>query len=96
MLPVLANDQQEPHPLFWEHQGNAAVRQGRWKLVKKYPGDWELYDMNENRTETVDVADQHPDLVEALRHRYENWAERCGVLPREYVIDLLRAKAMRD
>ena len=30
-------------PLFWEHEGNRAVRAGNWKLVSTYPDDWELY-----------------------------------------------------
>ena len=29
-------------PLFWEHEGNRAVRLGQWKLVSRYPGAWEL------------------------------------------------------
>ena len=24
-------------PMFWEHEGNAAVRIGKWKLVRNYP-----------------------------------------------------------
>ena len=29
-------------PLFWEHEGNAAVRISKWKLVRKYPGPWDF------------------------------------------------------
>ena len=36
----------ERPPMFWEHEGNAAVRIGQWKLVRNYPGPWELYDMD--------------------------------------------------
>lgn len=96
LLPVLENDHLEPRSLFWEHEGNAAVRQGRWKLVRKYPGDWELYDMRGDRTETANVAAQHPDIVASLSREYDGWAERCGVLPREYVIELLQATLRRS
>ena len=50
-------------PLFWEHEGNAAVRIGKWKLVRKYPDAWELYDMEADRTEMHDLAAQHPERV---------------------------------
>ena len=46
------------------------------------PGDWELYDMIEDRTETNDIASEHPALVGDLARQYDEWAERCGVIPR--------------
>lgn len=73
-------------PLFWEHEGNAAVREGRWKLVRRYPGAWELYDMIEDRTEMNDLAGRHPDKVRDMAAQYDAWAARCGVIPRETVL----------
>jgi arylsulfatase len=70
-------------PLFWEHEGNRAVRRGRWKLVSKYPGPWELYDMVEDRTELHDLADRKPDVVAELSSLYDEWADRIGVVPWE-------------
>lgn len=67
--------------LFWEHEGNKAVRKGDWKLVCKYPGPWELYHMATDRTETRDVAALHPDVVAELAARYDAWSTRCGVIP---------------
>src|SRR4029078_8952813 len=45
-----------PHPLFWEHEGNRAVRSGNWKIVSVYPEAWELYDITADRVERHDVA----------------------------------------
>jgi arylsulfatase A-like enzyme len=59
-------------PLFWEHEGNSAVRLGKWKLVREYPGDWELYDMREDRTETRNIADHHPDVRDDLARAMMN------------------------
>ena len=36
----------EREAIYWEHEGNRAVRVGPWKLVAKGPGGkWELYDI---------------------------------------------------
>lgn len=79
-------------PMFWEHEGNAAVRIGRWKLVRRYPGPWELYDMETDRTELNDLAAAHPDRVADMAQRYEAWAARCGVIPRERVLEMMKAQ----
>jgi arylsulfatase len=99
LLPFFAgdpSDQGEPRPLFWEHEGNAAVRYGKWKLVKEYPGDWELYDMEQDRTETNDIAARHLDLVKDLSARYDAWAERCGVIPRDKILRMLKQRAIKE
>ncbi len=90
LVPVFARDYLPERPLFWEHEGNAAVRLGRWKLVREYPGEWELYDMLEDRTETNDISSQHPNVVVHLGRQYEAWAERCGVIPRERILEMMR------
>ena len=68
-------------PLCFEHEGNRAVREGRWKLVCRYPGDWELYDMDTDRTELNDLAAQCPEVTARLAAVWDAWAERCGVRP---------------
>lgn len=76
-------DWSRDQPLYWEHEGNRAVRDGRWKLVSKHPGDWELYDMIEDRTELNDLAAKDVPRVEKMVTAYAQWAERCGVVPWE-------------
>lgn len=68
-------------PIFWEHEGNRAVRTGDWKLVSKHPGGWELYDMAADRTEMHDLAAQQPERVNEMASQWEAWARRVGVLP---------------
>ena len=72
-------------PLFWEHEGNRAVRDGNWKLVSRYGHPWELYDLSTDRAELNDVAAKEPSRVQTMSQQYENWAKRCGVLPFEKV-----------
>jgi arylsulfatase A-like enzyme len=90
LLPALQQDLASRPPMFWEHEGNAAVRIGQWKLVRKYPDPWELYDMAQDRTELNDLAAQHPDRVKDMLAQYEAWAKRCGVIPRERIDQLLK------
>ena len=68
-------------PIFWEHEGNRAVRAGNWKLVSKYPGGWELYDIPADRTEQHDVGGKNPEVVKTLGAQWEDWAKRVGVRP---------------
>lgn len=76
-------------PLFWEHEGNRAIRIGKWKLVYKAkenkkditPEQWELYDMEKDRTEIHNVAAEHPDLVREMAAQWDDFALRCHVKP---------------
>lgn len=89
LLPALKADLPQRPPMFWEHEGNAAVRIGQWKLVRKYPDPWELYDLAQDRTELNDVSALHPDRVQDMLAQYQAWAARCGVIPRERIDSLL-------
>lgn len=93
LRPLFDADGLDRPPMFWEHEGNAAVRIGKWKLVRNYPGPWELYDMEEDRTELHDLAGRHPDRVRDMAAQYETWAARCGVLPREKVLAIMKAQS---
>ena len=73
---------QRPEPLFWEHEGNRAVRDGRWKLVAKGArGAWELYDMEADRSELNNLAEKHKDTVARLSAAWQKWAVSANVLP---------------
>lgn len=68
--------------LFFEHEGNRAVRQGIWKLVSEYPANqWQLYNMQTDRSETNDLSTQYPDKVKELAALYDEWAKHAGVVP---------------
>ena len=94
LAPVFTADELARPPMFWEHEGNAAVRIGAWKLVRNYPGAWELYDMLTDRTELHDLAAAHPERVADMARLYEEWAQRCGVIPREQILALMRGQGV--
>ena len=82
LLPIFQGKQRKGHEaIYWEHEGNRAMRKGKWKLVSRHPGKWELYDLESDRTEMNNLAEKHPDRIRELAAVYERWAKRCNVLP---------------
>ena len=83
-LPALAGKRlpDRKNPIFFEWGAGGAVRDDNWKLVTKTlskkarnpdKAKWELYDLSKDPTETNDLADKYPDLVQRLGHRWQNW-----------------------
>jgi arylsulfatase A-like enzyme len=82
LRPAFAGQPLPGRSLFWEHEGNRAMRQGDWKLVAKYPaGKWELYNIAADRTEMHDLSGSESARLESMVRDWEAWAKRCHVLP---------------
>jgi arylsulfatase len=86
LVPALRGQPlRRPAPIFWEHEGNSAIRDGKWKLVSAHrnsgPGPWELYDLEADRTETDDRSATEPAVTARLAAAWEGWAKRVGVEP---------------
>ena len=84
LLPVFRGTQRDAHEaIFWQinrTRGARAVRTPRFKLVTAGPGkQWELYDMEADRTELNDLADKYPGKTKALADLYEDWVQRCNL-----------------
>ena len=72
-------------PIFWEHEGNRAMREGDWKLVAKGArGAWELYDIAADRTELHNLADKYPDRASQMADAWEAWAVDAKAKPWPY------------
>ena len=72
LLPAFARDGSVTHDaIWWEHEGNRAIRVGDWKLVAARDRSWELYDMATDRTETRDLAGQQPERVREMSRRWQ-------------------------
>lgn len=80
LVPILEGKTRTPHPyLAWEHFDCRAVRQGKWKLVwSKDTKKWELYDMENDRSELYDLAASHPAKVQELKVLYSDWTAKVG------------------
>ncbi|QTN32685.1 arylsulfatase [Akkermansiaceae bacterium] len=90
LVPAFAGKQDEPRTLIFEHEQNAAIRQGDWKLVSENglgksgmrPGAaWRLYDLSKDPSEQNDLAPEQPDRVEAMSAEFLRQAERTLVFP---------------
>ena len=91
LLPAFSGQATErDEPLFFEHEDNAAIMDGKWKLVGSkvsVPGGvdmskWELYDLEADRPETYDLAASRPEVVAKLAARWAEWADEVGVYPK--------------
>ena len=81
LLPMIKGDDRPVHkdPVFWEHEGNRAMRDGKWKLVWAKDGPWELFDMEADRTEMRDLAASMPHRAANMQRAWESWARRTGI-----------------
>jgi arylsulfatase len=80
LLPELESGKEiKREPIFWEHEGNRAVRVGDWKLQAFNGRPWHLYNMVVDRTELHDLAGEEAGRVKEMKGLYEAWAKRCGV-----------------
>jgi arylsulfatase A-like enzyme len=88
-LPGIRGERWERQsPIYWEHEGNCAMRRGDWKLVRKYPGAWELYNLEQDRTELNNRIGGEKSRAREMIADWESWAERCGVVPWERLVDI--------
>jgi hypothetical protein len=70
------------NPIFWEHEGNRAIRIGKWKLVAKgASGKWELYDLEADRSELIDLSEKHPERTTEMEKKWEAWAIKATAKP---------------
>ncbi len=88
LLPLWTEQQKDiDREICFEHEGNKAVRKGKWKLVSSYPENrWYLYDVEKDRSETADLSAAFPKIYGEMVQTYENWAKRVGVIPYEQLV----------
>jgi arylsulfatase len=68
LVPLFAKDGTVTHAsLWWQHEGNRALRAGDWKIVAAgKESQWELYDLSKDRAESKDLAKEDPEKVREL------------------------------
>ncbi len=82
LSPIFRGGRRQGHSeIYWEHEGNKAVRESNLKLVSRYPNQWELYDLERDRTELHDLSARYPGKVAELSKLFGRWGDRVGVEP---------------
>lgn len=84
ILPIFNNEHSKRHDyVAFEHFNEAAlISNDGWKIVRtKRIAPWELYNLNDDRTEKINLAEKYPEKVSELEKKYNDWADRCRVYP---------------
>jgi arylsulfatase len=82
LVPAFLGKGIEREAIYWEHEGNRAIRVGDYKLVAKGGrGEWELYNIANDRSEQNDLSKEEPEMTSKLAEMWQAYAERADVLP---------------
>ncbi len=86
ILNYLAGRSETVHddePLGWELYGSRALIKGEWKALRVYApegsGEWELFNIKTDPTETADLAADFPDVIAELSADWDEYAKANGV-----------------
>jgi len=91
LVPTFTNKPIARAFIFWEHAANRALRMNEWKLVSKtqkkkifsplVDNNWELYNIDNDPSETINVANKYPEKVKEMSAKWEAEAIRMKAKP---------------
>jgi arylsulfatase A-like enzyme len=84
MVPGLNGNAPENRVVGWELYGRSAVRMGDWKIRLMEPpygpGQWQLFNLAVDPTETTDLASKEPEKLKQLLAEWDKYVKRNGVI----------------
>lgn len=79
LMPLLKEEVTAVHDtLFWEHEGGKAFRVGDWKIASLRDGDWELFNLGTDVSETKNLAEEYPNKVEEMTASWNKYYNRLN------------------
>jgi arylsulfatase A-like enzyme len=91
LVPAFTNKPLSRKYIFWEHEGNRAIRMGDWKLVSRTikpkiftamdESAWELYNLENDPSETNNLVSKYPEKADELIRLWNTEANRTRALP---------------
>ena len=77
-------------PMFSEHENNAFIMEGDWKLVGKGVAAnagvktqlWELYNLADDRTELNNLVAKEPERAQRMMEEWDEWSKSDRVYPK--------------
>ena len=80
----LAGESETVHPneeaTGWELFGARALREGDWKVVHLFDGNWQLFNVANDPGETTDLAAAQPKRLKQLIAAWNRYAKEVGVI----------------
>lgn len=75
LMPFFSGENKTPphEVLFWRWEAQAAIREGKWKLLVGGTRQY-LYDLESDAEEKHSLLAQNPEVAKRLRSRLESWA----------------------
>ncbi|AMQ88882.1 arylsulfatase [Marinobacter sp. LQ44] len=84
MVPGLNGNAPENRVVGWELYGRSAVRMGDWKIRLMEPpygpGQWQLFNLAVDPTETTDLSSKEPEKLKQLLAEWDKYVKRNGVI----------------
>ncbi|MCD1630310.1 arylsulfatase [Marinobacter shengliensis] len=84
MVPGLNGNAPENRVVGWELYGRSTVRMGDWKIRLMEPpygpGEWQLFNLAVDPTETTDLASKEPEKLKQLLAEWDKYVKRNGVI----------------
>lgn len=87
LVPLLSKDGTVAKQfIYFRHEGNRGLRKGNWKIVRAGEGgEWEMYDLSEDRGEIKNLAKSMPDRLQEMTSEWER-------LDQQWASDNLRGR----